>query len=112
MRKPILALLAAGGLAILGTAPAGAVGTRYPFCMQGNDAPGLSDCSYTSYHRFGAVSLLHRESLLQPRRRLRSARLSRPRSRPIHLSGSVSLKPARRLNCSQRARHSSRANVN
>lgn len=56
MRKLALALLAAGGLAILGTAPAEAVGTRYPFCLQGNDSPGLSDCSYTSYEQCQAIA--------------------------------------------------------
>jgi hypothetical protein len=51
MRKLALALLAAGGLAMAGIAPAEAVGTRYPFCLQGEDAPGLSDCSFTSYQQ-------------------------------------------------------------
>ena len=37
MRRVILALLAASGLAALGAAPAEAVGTRYPFCLQGDD---------------------------------------------------------------------------
>src|ERR1700733_5268101 len=47
--KTVLALLAVSGLAVLGTAPAQAVGTRYPFCIQGNEYPGLSYCTYTSY---------------------------------------------------------------
>jgi hypothetical protein len=55
MRNVVLALLAAGGLAMAG-APAEAVGTRYPFCMQGDDAPGLSDCSYTSYQQCQATA--------------------------------------------------------
>ena len=54
MRNPALALLA--GLAVVGSAPAHAVGNRYPFCMQGNDAPGLSDCSYTSYAQCQATA--------------------------------------------------------
>jgi hypothetical protein len=54
MRNLALALLA--GLAIVGSAPAHAVGSRYPFCMQGNDAPGLSDCSYTSYAQCQATA--------------------------------------------------------
>jgi hypothetical protein len=54
MRNLALALLA--GLAIVGSAPAHAVGTRYPFCMQGDDAPGLSDCSYTSYAQCQATA--------------------------------------------------------
>ena len=39
MRKAILAVLAASGLVALGAAPAEAVGTRYPFCLQGNEYP-------------------------------------------------------------------------
>ena len=37
MRNLVLALLSAGGLAMVGAAPAEAVGTRYPFCIQGNE---------------------------------------------------------------------------
>ena len=33
MRNAIVALLTVGGLAAIGTAPARAVGTRYPFCI-------------------------------------------------------------------------------
>jgi hypothetical protein len=51
MRNVILALLAASGLAMIGTAPAEAVGTRYPFCIQGNEHPGLSNCTFTSYEQ-------------------------------------------------------------
>lgn len=56
MRHWVLALLAAGGLAMAGAAPAEAVGTRYPYCLQGNDSPGLSDCSYTSYAQCQATA--------------------------------------------------------
>ncbi len=51
MRIAVLAVLAASGLVVLGAAPAGAVGTRYPFCIQGNDYPGLSNCTFTSYEQ-------------------------------------------------------------
>ena len=51
MRSVVLAVLAAGGLAMVGAAPAGAVGSRYPFCIQGNDYPGLSNCTFTSYEQ-------------------------------------------------------------
>jgi Protein of unknown function (DUF3551) len=51
MRNVVLALLAAGGLAVACSAPAKAVGTRYPFCIQGNDYPGLSNCTFTSYEQ-------------------------------------------------------------
>ena len=56
MRNVFLALAAAGGLAIAGMAPAGAVGTRYPFCLQGNDSPGLSNCTFTSYQQCQATA--------------------------------------------------------
>jgi hypothetical protein len=56
MRNVVLALLAAGGLALVGTAPAEAVGTRYPFCIQGNESPGLSNCSFTSYEQCQATA--------------------------------------------------------
>jgi hypothetical protein len=51
MRNLALALLAASGLAMIGTAPAQAVGTRHPFCIQGDEYPGLSNCTFDSYHQ-------------------------------------------------------------
>jgi Protein of unknown function (DUF3551) len=51
MRHLVLALLAASGLAMAGTAPAAAFGTRYPFCIQGDEYPGLSNCTFTSYQQ-------------------------------------------------------------
>jgi Protein of unknown function (DUF3551) len=56
MRSIFLALLAAGGLALAGLTPAGAVGSRYPFCLQGDDSPGLSNCSFTSYEQCQATA--------------------------------------------------------
>jgi Protein of unknown function (DUF3551) len=56
MRNRVLALLAAGGLAMMGSAPAEAVGTRYPFCIQGDDQPGLSNCTFTSYEQCQATA--------------------------------------------------------
>jgi hypothetical protein len=56
MRKAVLAVLAASGLAALGAAPAEAVGTRYPFCLQGTDYPGLSHCTFTSYEQCQATA--------------------------------------------------------
>lgn len=56
MRNLILALLAAGGLAVVATAPAEAVGTRYPFCIQGAEYPALSNCSFTSYEQCQATA--------------------------------------------------------
>jgi len=49
MRNVVLIALAASGLALFGTLPAQAVGTRYPFCIQGNEFPGLSNCTFVSY---------------------------------------------------------------
>jgi hypothetical protein len=49
MHRALFALLAAGGLAMAGVVPAEAVGSRYPFCLQGQDSPGLSNCTFTSY---------------------------------------------------------------
>jgi Protein of unknown function (DUF3551) len=49
MRSLVVALLAVSGSAMLGTAPAAAVGTRSPFCIQGDEFPGLSNCTFTSY---------------------------------------------------------------
>jgi len=56
MRKAVLAVLAASGLVALGAAPAEAVGTRYPFCLQGNEHPGLSYCTFTSYEQCQATA--------------------------------------------------------
>ena len=38
------------------TAPAEAVGTHYPFCIQGDEYPGLSGCSFTSYEQCQATA--------------------------------------------------------
>jgi hypothetical protein len=56
MRNVVLALLAGGGLAVAGSAPAEAVGTRYPYCLQGSEYPGLSNCSFTSYAQCQATA--------------------------------------------------------
>ena len=56
MRNAIMALLTAAGLAAIGIAPAEAVGTRYPFCIQGDDQPGLSNCTFTSYEQCQATA--------------------------------------------------------
>jgi hypothetical protein len=49
-------VLAAGALAAFGTAPAEAVGTQYPFCIQGDAQPGLSNCTFTSYEQCQATA--------------------------------------------------------
>lgn len=56
MRKAILTMLAAGAWAAFGAAPAAAVGTRYPFCLQGDEYPGLSYCTFTSYEQCQATA--------------------------------------------------------
>ena len=56
MCRAILVLLAAAGLAALAASPAAAVGTRYPFCITGDDQPGLSNCTFTSYEQCQATA--------------------------------------------------------
>jgi hypothetical protein len=56
MRNLTLALLAAGGLAMINAAPAEAVGTRHPFCIRGDEFPGLSNCTFDSYEQCQATA--------------------------------------------------------
>lgn len=56
MRRAILVLLTASGVATLGALPAEAVGTRYPFCITGPEQPGLSNCTFTSYEQCQATA--------------------------------------------------------
>jgi len=56
MRRAILAALTASGLMALAAAPTEAVGTRYPFCIQGDEYPGLSNCTFTSYEQCQATA--------------------------------------------------------
>jgi Protein of unknown function (DUF3551) len=49
MRRIVLAGLAAVVLALIGMMPARAVGDRHPFCLQGDEYPGLSNCTYDTY---------------------------------------------------------------
>jgi hypothetical protein len=56
MRIAIMAVLSVGVLGAIGVAPAAAVGIRYPFCIQGNDQPGLSNCTFTSYEQCQATA--------------------------------------------------------
>src|SRR5437868_15106580 len=55
-RGALLAAMAASAMAALGAAPAEAVGTRYPFCIQGDEYPGLSNCTFTSYEQCQATA--------------------------------------------------------
>ena len=56
MRKTFVILLAASGLSALVTNPAVAFGTRYPFCLQSDEWPGLSNCTFTSYAQCQATA--------------------------------------------------------
>jgi hypothetical protein len=56
MRIAIMAVLSFGVLGAIGVAPAAAVGIRYPYCIQGNDQPGLSNCTFTSYEQCQATA--------------------------------------------------------
>ena len=47
MRSTIFIALVIGGLVVVCT-PAEAVGTRYPYCLQGGFSPGLSNCTFRS----------------------------------------------------------------
>jgi len=56
MRTIFLVLLGVGGLGMAGIPSAGAVGTQYPFCIQGDQFPGLSNCTFTSYQQCQATA--------------------------------------------------------
>lgn len=56
MRNAMLIVLAASAATALSAAPAAAVGTRYPFCLQGDEYPGLSYCTFTSYEQCQATA--------------------------------------------------------
>ncbi len=43
---PIVATIA---LALINAAPANAYGVRHPFCITGDEWPGLSNCTFDSY---------------------------------------------------------------
>jgi hypothetical protein len=49
MRRIVSAGFAVIALAFIGMMPARAVGDRHAFCLQGNDAPGLSNCTFDTY---------------------------------------------------------------
>lgn len=56
MRDVLLAALAATGLVVAASAPAHAVGIRHAFCLQGDEYPGLSNCSYDTYAQCQATA--------------------------------------------------------
>ena len=74
MRNVALGMLTASAIAVLGPPPAAAVGTRYPFCIQGPDQPGLSNCTFVSYEQCQATAsgrplYLHPQPILRRRER-------------------------------------------
>jgi hypothetical protein len=73
MQKVVLALLAAAALGLAALSPAEAVGTRYPFCLQGNDSPRLSNCSFTTYEQCQATASGRQLSTASPTRIMRPA---------------------------------------
>lgn len=48
-RGTVLLALAAGASTLLSSAPASAYGIRHAFCIQGDEYPGLSTCSFDTY---------------------------------------------------------------
>lgn len=84
MRAFILAGIAAAGFAFTGTAPAEAVGTRYPFCIQGDEFPGLSNCTFTSYQQCQATASGRFLTCIEnPYFNPGDVRASRSRGRPV-----------------------------
>ena len=49
MRRIVLAALALTAYALATSAPALAAGNRHAFCLQGDEFPGLSNCTYDTY---------------------------------------------------------------
>jgi hypothetical protein len=45
----LLGILALGGSTILSSMPANAYGVRHAFCIQGDEYPGLSACTFDTY---------------------------------------------------------------
>jgi hypothetical protein len=56
MRAVLLAVVAIGGLSLISNGPAHAVGIRHAFCLQGQEYPGLSYCTYDTYAQCQATA--------------------------------------------------------
>jgi Protein of unknown function (DUF3551) len=56
MRAVFFAALALGGVSLMPSEPAHAVGIRHPFCLQGEEYPGLSYCTFDSYAQCQATA--------------------------------------------------------
>ena len=55
-RPTFFPIVATFALAMLASAPAHAFGERHPFCLQGDEYPGLSYCTFTSYEQCQATA--------------------------------------------------------
>jgi len=56
MRDVFFAAVAAAGLVVAVHAPAEAVGIRHAFCLQGDQYPGLSNCTFDTYAQCQATA--------------------------------------------------------
>jgi hypothetical protein len=56
MRAALVAAMAIGGLSFTLGQPASAVGIRHAFCLQGQEYPGLSYCTFDTYAQCQATA--------------------------------------------------------
>jgi hypothetical protein len=56
MRAVLFTALVMGGLSLAMNGPAHAVGTRHAFCLQGDEYPGLSYCTFDTYEQCQATA--------------------------------------------------------
>jgi hypothetical protein len=56
MRGIIQIWFVIGSLVMIAATPAQAVGTRYPYCLQGRSSPGLSNCNFANLAQCRAMA--------------------------------------------------------
>jgi Protein of unknown function (DUF3551) len=56
MRDIIQISLVIGSLIMIATTPVQAVGTRYPYCLQGRTSPGFSNCNFANIAQCRAMA--------------------------------------------------------
>jgi hypothetical protein len=56
MRSIIRISLVIGSFAMIAATPVQAVGTRYPYCLQGRSSPGLSNCNFANLTQCRAMA--------------------------------------------------------
>jgi hypothetical protein len=56
MRSIIRISLVVGSLAMIAATPVQAVGTRYPYCLQGRSSPGFSNCNFANWAQCRAMA--------------------------------------------------------